>query len=155
MSLRKWRIFHFRGPRMKFYDRDLSLKVGFARHAISIDETRKSFDRVPWEEPGVWKQASPQWFEQTWFAGNHSDIGGGYPENESRLSDIALDWMLNGARAVGLQYNPSVLRLYPDPAGMQHDEMKSSTISHYSGAKIRDLKLDAPLHESVIRRFEN
>jgi hypothetical protein len=63
--------------------------------------------------------------------------------------------MLNGARAVGLQYDPSVLRLYPDPAGMQHDEMKSSTISHYSGAKIRDLKLDAPLHESVIRRFEN
>ena len=28
-----------------------------------------------------------------WFAGNHSDIGGSYPEPESRLSDIALEWM--------------------------------------------------------------
>jgi Uncharacterized alpha/beta hydrolase domain (DUF2235) len=32
-----------------------------------------------------------QWFEQVWFTGNHSDVGGSYPENESRLSDIALD----------------------------------------------------------------
>ena len=32
-------------------------------------------------------------FRQVWFAGNHSDIGGSYPENESRLSDITLDWM--------------------------------------------------------------
>ncbi|WP_430648637.1 phospholipase effector Tle1 domain-containing protein [Bradyrhizobium manausense] len=30
-----------------------------------------------------------RWFEQVWFAGNRSDIGG----SESRLSDIALDWM--------------------------------------------------------------
>jgi hypothetical protein len=37
----------------------------------------------------------PEQFDQIWFAGNHADIGGSYPENESRLSDIALDWMVD------------------------------------------------------------
>ena len=35
-------------------------------------------------------------FKQVWFAGSHSDIGGSYPETESRLSDIALAWMVRG-----------------------------------------------------------
>src|SRR5262249_20187014 len=37
---------------------------------------------------------------QFWFAGNHSDIGGSYPEPESRLSDIALAWMCEQALLV-------------------------------------------------------
>jgi hypothetical protein len=50
----------------------------YARHAISIDENRKDFARVPWSSPrGTGKDASGiQWFEQVWFAGKHSDIGG-------------------------------------------------------------------------------
>ena len=50
----------------------------YARHAISIDENRKDFARVPWSSPrGRGKDASGiQWFEQVWFAGKHSDIGG-------------------------------------------------------------------------------
>jgi hypothetical protein len=33
-----------------------------------------------------------------WFAGNHSDVGGSYPENETRLSDISLGWMAHAAQ---------------------------------------------------------
>ncbi|WP_354105416.1 DUF2235 domain-containing protein [Bradyrhizobium sp. LB14.3] len=36
----------------------------------------------------------PDWLQQVWFAGNHSDVGGSYPENEARLSDISLGWMV-------------------------------------------------------------
>ncbi|WP_420969397.1 phospholipase effector Tle1 domain-containing protein [Bradyrhizobium sp. B120] len=32
-----------------------------------------------------------------WFAGSHSDVGGSYPENEARLSDISLCWMAHAA----------------------------------------------------------
>jgi len=62
-----------------------------------------------------------------WFAGNHSDVGGGYPENEARLSDITLKWMRDSAAVVpgGLKYDPDVLALYPDSHGMQHDEIKA------------------------------
>ena len=61
-----------------------------------IDEYRKSFVRVPWGGTGTFpkeREGEPFPFEQVWFAGNHADIGGSYPENESRLSDIALKWM--------------------------------------------------------------
>lgn len=46
-------------------------------------------------EPG-----EPEWLEQMWFAGNHSDIGGSYGEDESRLSDIALGWMVEQATSL-------------------------------------------------------
>jgi type VI secretion system (T6SS) phospholipase Tle1-like effector len=64
-------------------------------------------------------------FQQLWFAGNHSDIGGGCPEGEARLSDISLKWMLDAAVSVGLKHDETVLRLYPDPTGPQHDETRS------------------------------
>ena len=38
--------------------------------------------------------------EQVWFAGVHSNVGGGYPR--TGLSDVALQWMLTKAQAHGL-----------------------------------------------------
>jgi len=133
-----------------------NVHVGYARHAISIDENRASFQRVKWGIPRVERdtgQGNPEWFEQLWFSGNHSDVGGSYPENESRLSDITMKWMSNEAIAAGLKVDDSVLQLYPSAAGMQHDEYKSS-IFRYAGRLDRDPPPDAPLHESVYERFE-
>lgn len=69
---------------------------------MSIDENRADFARVPWggshnkgpQRPDEY----PDWFQQVWFAGNHPEIGGSYPENEARLSDISLGWMVHAAR---------------------------------------------------------
>ena len=84
--------FHPTAIWQKFEDYELSDKIPYAKHAISIDETRKDFQRVEW---GIKSSNRPSrdklenlMFEQVWFAGNHTDIGGGYPENEARLSDI-------------------------------------------------------------------
>lgn len=148
-----YRTLHLAQSRVKFYDRQLSLNVAHARHAISIDECRASFERVPWGTPDQWKSTKPEWFKQVWFAGNHSDIGGSYPENESRLSDIALKWMLDEAGECGLIYDPSVLRLYPDASGPQHDETLSSFFK-YAKKKYRVLVPTAPLHPSVLQRFD-
>lgn len=147
-----WRTLHLATARMKMYDTDLDEQVVYARHALSIDEARASFQRVPWGVPGQRRGGDPVWFEQMWFAGNHSDIGGSYPENESRLSDIAFDWMLGAASAAGLLFDPTVLRLYPDAAGMQHDETRSS-IFRFAGKKARKIPRSAPLHASVRARF--
>lgn len=148
-----YKTLHLAERRMNFYDLTLNPKVGFARHAISIDEARGSFQRVRWGQPGVWKQSTPAWFEQLWFAGNHSNIGGSYHENESRLSDISLQWMLDAATAVGLKHDPSLLRLYPDPTGPQHDETKSSVFK-YASHSPRRIGSDFPLHPSVLERFK-
>ena len=66
--------------------------------------------------------APVDWLIQRWFAGNHSDIGGSYPETESRLSDIALQWMAKEAEGVpnGIIIDWGKLNLFPDSAGMQH-----------------------------------
>lgn len=151
-----WQFFHILNWRMKFYDMTLNQNVGYARHALAIDETREAFDRVPWGTPGVWPQRpkdQPEWFQQIWFAGNHSDIGGSYPEEESRLSDISLKWMLDAALSVGLKHDPTVLKLHPDPTGPQHDETRNGPFK-YAGKIKRKILDQARLHETVIRRFE-
>ena len=72
--------------------------VANGRHAISIDERRCAFRQNLWSS----KTKPDQDLKQIWFAGVHSDIGGGYPEVESGLSKITLQWMLDEATAKGL-----------------------------------------------------
>jgi hypothetical protein len=143
---------------MQFYDKSLNTNVGWARHALAIDEHRAAFDRVPWGNKGAEfpprGEGNPLWLKQFWFAGNHSDIGGSYPENESRLSDIALQWILEETQKVPepLIVDHSVLRVYPSAAGMQHDECRGRLFK-YAKKIDRSLVKDATLHPSVYERF--
>jgi Uncharacterized alpha/beta hydrolase domain (DUF2235) len=81
------------------FNRLLSRFVTYARSANAVDETRADFDRVAWgpTREMVEETAGIPTFRQFFFAGNHSDVGGSYPEVASRLSDIALAWMLEEA----------------------------------------------------------
>src|SRR4029077_3634794 len=133
---------------------------------------RRDFARVPWgitDDRPARDSLGNLTFEQIWFPGNHADIGGGYPENESRLSDTALKWMLACAYTVpnGIKYDRSVLRLHTDSAGLRHDEVKSGfgAITNVFGTtwaygvrrlpKIESSNFsDAPMHRSVYERFD-
>ena len=153
-----WKTLHLTSFRMRFYDTQLNPNVGWARHALAIDEHRADFDRVPWGNTEVRRETKPEepeWLKQVWFAGCHSDIGGSYPECESRLSDICLDWMVDEAKAIpgGLKLDGSVLRLYPDPAALQHDETRGFAF-RFARTHLRPVPKDAPLHPSVIARFD-
>lgn len=83
------------------------------RHAMAIDERRRMFRINHWREPQPFianpfrkeRAALPQDIKQVWFAGVHSDIGGGYPEAESGLSKFPLQWMLEEAVQFGLKVN--------------------------------------------------
>jgi uncharacterized protein (DUF2235 family) len=86
-----------RVSRYEFHDNKLSSTVKNAFHALAIDEHRKPF------EPSVWigqSDALGQRLEQAWFAGAHSNVGGGYADHG--LSDIALGWMIERAASCGL-----------------------------------------------------
>jgi uncharacterized protein (DUF2235 family) len=65
------------------------------RHAVSIDEWRRPFSEY------LVDPAHPN-FEEVWFAGIHTDVGGTFPD-DPRLSAITLRWILEGAREEGLQ----------------------------------------------------
>jgi uncharacterized protein (DUF2235 family) len=172
-ALQQVQTFHFTVEwKHKFYDTDLNINIPYAKHAISIDENRRDFARVCWGVPDGRPDRDEYnnlTFEQVWFPGNHADIGGGYKENESRLSDAALKWMLGCAYIIpnGIKYDKSVLRLYPDSGGMQHDEVKSGFgaipqlfgITWTYGArelpKMDNKELsDATMHRSVYERFD-
>jgi uncharacterized protein (DUF2235 family) len=158
---------HIAAWRFRFYDNALNTRVRYARHALAIDESRKDFARVPWAAPGDWpdRTGEPEWLRQTWFAGNHSDIGGSYAEDESRLSDISLKWMVEQATELPhpLKVDWSRLNLFPDPRGMQHDEIESmrdsypwwvpKRLRYVWAAHPREVHVDAPLHPSVHERF--
>ncbi|MBY3328788.1 DUF2235 domain-containing protein [Rhizobium laguerreae] len=151
-----WKTLHITGWRMRFYDTLLNSRVMFAKHALSIDENRATFARVAWTntDTEIMDGKADDWFEQMWFAGVHSDVGGSYLENESRLSDIALKWMADKATLIP---HPIIidyrwLNLFPSAKGLQHDEIRSGRLAWKLG--VREIEIDAPLHPSVLERFK-
>jgi len=162
-----WRTMNISFGRMSFEDKTLNDNVRYARHAISTDENRVAFQRVGWgaasanrpdkDEQGI------ETFQQYWFAGNHSDIGGSYLENESRLSDITLAWMIEAAEIIkgGIAIDKSVLQLSPSPNGMQHDQRKEGfpVITKWTGLTWPGKRREIPgpkttLDDSVYERFK-
>lgn len=149
------RTLHLRAWKLRFYDKYLNPRVSYAKHAISIDENRKDFARVEWEHKRKNDAGkAKKWFEQIWFSGVHSDVGGSYPETEARLSDQSLKWMVDKALETNFPIiiDENFLKLYPQAEGMQHDERKSGRISWKCG--LRSVPSDAPLHDSVIARLK-
>ena len=75
--------------------------VAIVRHALALDERRWFFrqNRIT-PQPG-------QDTKETWFAGVHSDIGGGYPEEDGGLWRVTFEWMLAEATAAGLLVDPA------------------------------------------------
>jgi uncharacterized protein (DUF2235 family) len=72
------------------------------RHAIALDERRAYFVQNLWGNV-------PSDVVQVWFPGVHCDVGGGgYKEQESGLSAIALRWMVGEAKAARLVLNPEM-----------------------------------------------
>lgn len=122
---------HWLWFRMNAADSDTRLepRVGYARHALAIDERRALFPRAKWGGKHL-EEVPPSErvdFVQMWFAGNHSDIGGSYPEHESRLSDIPLQWMVDEMSKLPfpVDLDRSKLNLFPRADGLQHCEVRA------------------------------
>jgi uncharacterized protein (DUF2235 family) len=140
----------------QFHDTTLSTRVDFAYHALAVDEKRKNFEATLWHQQA---DAKNQVLEQVWFPGVHSDVGGGYPETEDNLSDIALQWMLGKANACNLNFE--TIGIKADPKGAIHE----SFVSFYKFQSKFFRPIDAPdqgtgktnesLHPMVMERYDN
>jgi len=157
-----WKYGHYAKWNLRNYDKWLDSDVGFARHALAIDEHRKNFPRVKWAMPAEAKKTigrKPEWLKQVWFAGCHSDVGGSYPEPESRLSDIALQWMLEELKdcVPEVTTNSEKLFVMPDPTGMQHEEtfmFSFGPLKRRWPSEPRDVGTLFPLHPTVVERLQ-
>jgi uncharacterized protein (DUF2235 family) len=95
----------FNGPH-RFHDAALSRSVRSARHAVAVDERRRTFEPTLWdnlaslngEDTGAARR-----YRQEWFPGTHGSVGGG--GDITGLSDAAAVWIAEGAMAQGLAFD--------------------------------------------------
>lgn len=109
--------------RYKFHDVKLSSHVRHAYHAVAVDERRKLFSPTLWEKSDAVK-SNPnheQKMEQRWFAGVHSNVGGGYAD--CGLSNRCLQWLIDKAEGAGLCFNAPPLITKTDK---DKDELRNS-----------------------------
>lgn len=99
LPIAKWLNVQYR-----FHDAELSSMVMAARHAIALDERRKTFPSYPWDNMtdlnAKYESRLVPSHMQLWFAGNHGSVGGG--GSRQGLSSIALNWVALGAARAGL-----------------------------------------------------
>ncbi len=90
-----------------FHDTSFGDHIDVGLHAVAVDENRRPFVPTFWTIP---KGQQPRGHvEQTWFAGAHENVGGGYAD--SSLSDLALIWMIARIQALtGLEFNVEAVR---------------------------------------------
>lgn len=104
----------------RFHDVSLSPIVEHAYHALALDECRKQF------APTLWRPAqavSDKRLEQVWYAGVHSNIGGGY--DPDGLANIPLHSMKNRAKSLGLAFDEAFLAKYKaNPEGTMRQSRK-------------------------------
>lgn len=137
--------------RHNFHNFTLSESVENAYHALAIDDERKYFHPVLWNT-----DLKPyQSLSQVWFTGMHTDVGGGYPEQE--LSDIPLLWLTQKACDLGLRlYLKHKVPVTINPYGVMHDSRGSFLAKLYPRAvRTWDAKRTdrIRIHQSVIDRM--
>ncbi len=83
---------------MRFSELTPSSRIMRACHALSVDDDRRTFSPELWNEEGI----PAGQVDQVWFAGVHSNVGGGYVKHGMSL--VALDWMMAEAERSGLRF---------------------------------------------------
>src|ERR1700682_2126612 len=156
----------FRNPvKIPFTAWNTDIEIG--RHAQSIDERRAFFRQNSWQ-PKKDYPPGPKDVKQVWFAGVHCDVGGGYKQEQSGLSKIALKWMLDEARSAQLRLDEQrVIAVLadgqgPDPFVDMHNSLTwqwwiaelvpKPRINFF---RYRVLPKGARIHESGFQRKDN
>jgi uncharacterized protein (DUF2235 family) len=107
--------------RHEFHSTELSIRVPVGLQALSIDENRREFKPVLWDDLADEDKASGQVIEQYWFPGVHSDVGGGYDDDDS-LANVSLGWMLERLRELAGLHFPMAVNIDGKILGKQHNE---------------------------------
>ena len=105
------------------YDLVVPDSVERCLHAMSLDERRQSFRVTRLDKTNTRDD-----IEELWFRGVHSDVGGG--NKNTGLSNITLQWMMEGAKEHGLPIEQASINDYASvnptaPLGENFDPIKN------------------------------
>lgn len=150
--------------KFRFHDTKLSGFVARARHAVAIDERRRTFEPSLWTNLDDLNAGDPtaKLYEQKFFPGTHAAVGGGGPVRG--LSDAALEWVIDGARDAELCFDTDeqspIFSLQPDHRAQLFNATGKTRWSFgdaVTGIGLRDRQFPQvdrrALHETVIRRY--
>jgi len=147
------RIDKIPGFKNTFHNFKLSESVKHAYQALAIDEERKTFHPILWNANAL----EDQTIKQVWFCGMHTDVGGGYDDQE--LSRIPFAWMKNMAVKHGLHiYSRAPVSIHGEVNGYMHNSRgKGWTKLYRKKQRFWDLRrTDKPIvHKSVLLRNKN
>jgi hypothetical protein len=141
-----------------FPDRILGEHIERAYQALALNETRADFICNKFEQTEVGKRNN-QILEQCWFAGCHSDIGGGYHDHD--LADLTLIWLcahIGDALSLDLYYLKNLFQ--PNaPWGSQepHNPLTgiffmANTVKRPLPSKANDPITNESIHSSVLNQ---
>lgn len=119
-----WVMSGYRIPWFRNYA--LSDIVDRACHALSIDDERQTFHPILWDEDRAPDGAPPMAsakLEQVWFAGVHTNVGGGYVKQGVSL--VTLNWMMDRAEAAKLRFSTYDRALFRERQNV-HDKLYDS-----------------------------
>lgn len=151
---------------ISFPDNILTDKVECMRHALSLDDERTTFHPLRFDVTYEKDKARPdRRIKEVWFAGVHSDVGGGY--DDGALSLCTLNWIITEAQdyakrkvrpAMNLQAEAlERFREMADPIGPVHDSRAGvGVLYRYEPRHIvtRGDRFLPPLaHSSVVERM--
>lgn len=157
--LQKSARFLFKGQKFAhgFHHTGLGGNVDYAFHALAIDEKRGPFAPALWTSKDDSSDPPENQVQQAWFAGAHSNVGGGYVDQG--LSDHAFLWMAKHAMCAGLWLEEMYLALRIDPNA--HGELRESMKWYYKlkGSHQRPIgrpeTLNEFIHASAQKRHRN
>jgi len=136
---------------ISFRNKILNDKVACARHALSLDDERETFHPLRFD---LEKSPHPERIKEVWFAGVHSDVGGGYPEDGS--AHVPLAWMMDEI-GDGLRYLPGARQTLADKASAYapvHDSRSGLAVFYRYSPRLVGYNGGPPvIHHSVAEKI--
>ncbi|EPF22822.1 MAG: hypothetical protein EWV58_08570 [Microcystis aeruginosa Ma_MB_F_20061100_S19] len=144
----------FYHKKYEFSNTKLSPIIQNAFHAVAIDEKRKNFPSTP-------IKANPENPEQVvkevLFVGEHTCLGGGKKEYQG-LSDYPLQWMINQAKKLGLEFDSTTSEFEEFPIKLDPTIKFDNTLKGLSalgGEQWRYFNTKVvTVHHSVVKRLK-
>jgi hypothetical protein len=136
---------------ISFRNKILSDKVEAARHALSLDDERVTFHPL---RIGICSSEDSRRIKEVWFAGVHSDVGGGYPEDD--LAHVPLTWM-TGELGNSLRFIDGATESFAknaSPYASAHDSRHGLSVFHRYGPRtVGDNGGPPVIHHSVAEKI--
>lgn len=130
-----------------------------ADHVLALDDERKTFHPLQFDQTDAGTDKAPTQVRETWFAGMHSDVGGGYPDDAVAMDPLL--WIMEAAEAEGLRFGAGTAEGFAArryPRALIHDSRAGLAASYRYAPRPKPAEREngrgAPvLHRSALQKI--